>query len=91
VVAPSDGTANAEDLASGKAASEDAGVLCGAAGSADATCAAVAAELTSGLGMRLTVAHGLERRKGGRASGRGVARGLRRAARTTERRALAML
>ena len=36
-------------------------MLCGVEGRGDAACAAVAAELASGLGMGLTLAHVLER------------------------------
>ena len=68
-------------------------MLCGVEGRGDAACAAVAAELASGLGMGLTLAHVLERSADVAAAGADGAVPLDYAARLehTERRALAVL
>ena len=55
VVVPPAAAGDADDLEPG------AGVLCGIEARGDAACAAVAAELASGLAMRLTLAHVLKR------------------------------
>ena len=97
VVVPPAAAANAEDLAFGPetpaADGDSRRVLCGVEERGDAACAAVAAELASGLGMRLTLAHVLERSAEVAAAGADGAVPLDFAARLehTERRALAVL
>lgn len=98
VVVPPAAAANADDLACGREVGATAGgnsgrVLCGVEERGDPACAAVAAELASGLGMRLVLVHVLERSAEVAAVSPQGAVPLDFAARLehTERRALAVL